>query len=194
MSIVELSDELLLKNIHQYDDHISFTILFRRHWKSLHKIVLSKTGDATVAEDLVQEIFVHLWENRHKLNAVISINGYLYGIARNKIFDYYRTSRKYGEAIALLDRYLKSEAPPSTENLDEREIREKLFDKAVEDLPERTRKIYILRARDQYSYEEIAKALDIKPQTARNAYSRAISILHQSTDGLLIMVLLFYII
>ncbi len=191
----ETSDAELLENIHLFRDQQSFTLLFRRHYNALYQLVISKTGDAALAEDIVQEIFVHFWENSHRLVNILSVNAYLSRIARNKIFDFYRTSQKHDDLLARLGHLLKNDAieESTPDYLKERELKEQVFETAVEELPERIREIYTLRARTGYSYEEIAELLNIKPQSARNAYSKAVAMLYDATGNLALALLLCYL-
>ena len=108
MTVKDLDDDTLLQNMHLYNDQDAFTILFRRHWKPLYKTILAKTGDVEQADDIVQEIFVQLWERRDKINRIISLKGYLNGIAYNKVIDVYRYTKKQEDTLALLGRQAAS--------------------------------------------------------------------------------------
>lgn len=193
MNHLELTDIELFDCIRQKDDQEAFTLLFRRYWHFLYQTVLNKTGDDGKAQDMVQEIFVHLWENRQSISVLSSFKSYLGGIARNKIFDYYKQSRKHDEQLLQLSWYMEqsdTDLPPDAITI--RRQQEEHFDRSVDNLPNSIREIYLLRACDRFSYEEIAEKLNIKQQTARNAYSRAIALLHQGV-GSMDFSLLFFI-
>jgi RNA polymerase sigma-70 factor (ECF subfamily) len=193
MSQSELTDTELLERIRQKDDQEAFTLLFRRYWFSLYQTVLNKTGDDGQAQDMVQEIFVHLWENRQSITILSSFKQYLGGMIRNRVFDYYKRSRRHNEQLLQLSRYLEqADTDYSRENIRNRGQQEDNFDRAVDSLPERIREIYLLRTRDRYSYEKIAEKLNIKQQTARNAYSRAITLLYENTGNMAFTLVLLY--
>jgi RNA polymerase sigma factor (sigma-70 family) len=184
MDKLRLTDIDLFKLIQQ-DDEEAFAVFFRRHWESLYKLVLHKTGDTLAAQDMIQEIFVHLWEKRHSIKVSTTLAQYLSGVVRNQVFDFYRQSKKQSAQLVQLGQWIEAtvDTSPQHDTIRERQSMEEIFDRAVEQLPTRMREIYLLRTRDRLSYEHIATQLQIKPQTARNAFSRAVTLLAEHTGN-----------
>lgn len=179
-----LSEEVELLKKMKAGDQQAFTMLFQYHWKQLYNIALSKTGEDHTAQDIVQELFLHLWEQRDKLEVQGPLSNYLYGILRNRIFDHYRTTKKQALQLEQLSILISSDeaAPMPQEALQQRAEREQRFDAAVRNLPARIRQVYQLRSQERYSFIDIASMLKIRPQTARNAYFRAKELLKQNSS------------
>lgn len=194
MEAAELSDSELFRLVTQDDDQQAYTLLFRRHWLSLYQLILRKTGNASEAQDMIQEIFIQLWEKRHSIQIFGSPRQYMNGMVRNQVFDYFRQSQKHSEQLEQLGRYLEEAGieDTSSETVKTRLSAETAFDNAVNNLPERIREIYLLRTRDRLSYETIAGLLNIKQQTARNAFSRAVALLTERTDSMAVVFYLVY--
>lgn len=184
------ADSELFEGIRAGDEN-AFTLLFQRHWKQLYTTALAKTADNAAAHDIVQELFLDLWEHRQSRTIHSSLQGYLYGMLRNRIFDYYRLSQKHEEQLQQLSLYLPEEEADLPELLSERAQKEQQFDEAVSNLPARIKEVYTLRCHNQYSFDTIAGILHIKPQTARNAYFRAKELLKQQASSYTISLLFF---
>ncbi len=171
------------------DDAAAFNTLFTRYWDRLHRTVVSKTGDSQAAFDIVQDVFVQVWQQRETLEIEIreTLLQYLSGIVRNKVFNYYRTNRRRLQQLKELTELLT--AAPDTEysviNVKEETEKERAWELAVDNLPGRMKEVYILRSRHQYSFRNIADTLKIKPQTAKNAFARAQELLREHFNGFL---------
>ena len=178
MSYSDMTDTVLL-NLLKEDDAAAFNTLFSRFWDRLYRTALAKTGESQAAFDIVQDIFVQLWQQRTSLEIRESLPQYFAGMLRNKAFNYYRASRRKRQQLQELTELLAATAGAGeyTINVKEELEKEKAWDQAVDSLPERMKEVYILRSRHRYSFRNIADALHIKPQTAKNAFSRAQALL-----------------
>lgn len=174
----QLSDLELLAQLKESDAE-AFNTLFHRNWSRLYAIAKAKTENEQAAFDMVQDIFVQLWIQRHTLDIRDSLQQYLSGAVRYQIFNYYRSLRREKAQLKQLGEML-TEEEDSKEEKDERIRRERDLEEAVDNLPTRMKDVYLLRIRDEYSFRDIAETLDIKPQTAKNTFSRALVLLRQS--------------
>ena len=68
----------------------SFNNVFQLYNKDLFNFLYYKLGDLQAAEDILQDVFITLWENRHHLKEGLSIQSYLYTLAKNLAFNYLR--------------------------------------------------------------------------------------------------------
>ena len=191
MSYHELSDTALLERLKNSDTE-AFNALFHGHWKWLYKAACDKTGDAQAAFDLVQDIFVQLWLQRASLEIRESLEQYLSGALRNQVFNYYRASRRKKEQLRVLGNMLAAATESADDDQKERARRETDLERAVDSLPRRIKDVYLLRIQHEYSFRDIADRLNIKPQTAKNAFSRALVLLREnlSQELLLLLILL----
>ena len=146
---------------------------FAAHYVGLCEYVLRLVGSGDVAQDLVHDLFLHLWDTRGPRDAVRLTRGYLYVAARNRALKYLRHRRV---AEAWIDRASREEAPPAGESPEEQYLQAEL-DRAVEcaiaELPRRCREIFLLRRRRHCSYQEIAASLHLSLGTVKSQMWRA---------------------
>src|SRR5256885_8839607 len=154
---------------------------FATHYCGLCDYVLRFVGSADAAQDLVQDLFLHLWDTRGPRDAVRLTRGYLYVAARNRALKYLR-HRRVAEAWA--DRAAREEPPsPAGESPEDWYLQGEL-DRAVQHaiagLPERCREIFLLRRHQHYSYQEIAASLHLSLGTVKSQMWRAMVWLQQT--------------
>jgi len=167
----------------------TFERAFEHYWAQLYHHALRKLNDQELAEDLVQECFVVLWNNGELLSKDKEIGGYLYGVLRHKILD---TFRKDQVRLRYADRYTKlpqTFANPADERLIVSEL-QKVIDDELALMPPRMVEIYRLKREQRLSTPEIAQKLGISEQTVKNQSYRAAERLKQrimSYDSSLLM-------
>lgn len=187
MSGLQSTDEELWERV-QLGQVEAFNELFRRHWPTLYRTAFARTDSQQAAFDIVQDIFIQLWLQRETLHIKESAIQYMQGAVRNQVFNYYRTTRRENEQLKALSRFLENTHEGSPDDPDAREV---ALAKAVDGLPGRIKDVYILRIHHAYSFRDIGAALNIKPQTAKNAYSRAVTLLRDRlAEGVILIILL----
>jgi len=148
-----------------------FAQLFREHWQPLLRHAVNKLGTNDLAQDIVQETFLVLW-NSDMLSRPGEVRAYLYGTIRHKILDEYRK-----DAVRL--RYAHDQAgrveqqfTSPDELLVARELG-KIIEEEIALMPERMREIFELKKHHRLSIAEIAQKLDLSEQTVKNQLYRA---------------------
>ena len=151
-----------------------FRNLFIDYYPSLISFALYYVGDKTIAEDLVQEVFVKLWETRERWSAVGDFSAYVYHMVRFKCFNYLRAEKIRNEATRSF-----------TEEVDITEINNyiaeetfRLVMNSMEDLPPACRTVFSLTL-EGYSAKEIAEKLDIAVETVKKQKQIARKILKE---------------
>lgn len=127
------------------------------------------------AKNIVQDLFLYLWERRDTLGAVSNLNAFLFTLLKNRCIDYYRHFIQIHAKKESLDRVQERELHLRMESLQqfdthmftEEEI-EELLEKAIANLPEKCRQVFILSRMEGFKHEEIAKQLDISVHTVQN--------------------------
>ncbi len=71
-------------------DKQAFDQLYHRYWRLLYMLAVQKTGTPPEAEDIVQEIFIDLWNKRARLEIIHNLRSYLVSTAYHKIFHFFR--------------------------------------------------------------------------------------------------------
>ena len=152
----------------------AYEVLFLRYWESLFGIAYQKTGSAPDALDIVQELFIHLWEHRETLQINGNVAAYLTASIKNRVVSWYRaSSSRAKQKAALLERLQampeeqqEQAATDYTSTLEE-------WQSAIDTLPKRMKEIYVLRQQQQLSIAEISSTLSLHPQSIRNQLSEA---------------------
>ncbi|TCD04235.1 sigma-70 family RNA polymerase sigma factor [Pedobacter frigidisoli] len=153
----------------------AFQLVFDAYWETLYKQALKKIHSNDLAQDLVQEVFICLWDKIDLLDAEKSVLAYLYAILRNKVLKVYEkdeVSLRYAINVTAKE----STAHIHSQNiLLEKELK-RIIDLEIERIPPRMKEIYILKKEDDLSIKEIADNLSLSEQTIKNqlqsAYTR----------------------
>jgi RNA polymerase sigma-70 factor (ECF subfamily) len=141
----------------QQGDRAAFGDLVSQHRQGVINVVYRLCGDSELAEDAAQEAFIRAWKNIHRYQTRAPFRNWVYRIATNAALDVLRRQR---ESIDIENVPLKSNRP-NPEKAAEIEERATLIQKAILDLPEASRSVIVLREYEEFSYREIAEALDI---------------------------------
>jgi len=156
--------------------------------KPILTTLLRLTGLYEEAEDITQDIFARLWENREKLDPAMRINYYLFRMAKGAAIDYYRRKRVAGEYIDSMD-WDELDNRESDGLIIEKEIR-LLKDMALDLMPEYRRTIYRLSHDEGLSNDQIAERLNVKKETVYQQLSLARKHLKELMQAIMVLLLL----
>ncbi|HMR81702.1 MAG TPA: RNA polymerase sigma-70 factor [Niabella sp.] len=182
----ELSDENLLELIRN-DDKTAFSEVYQRYAISLAEFCASRLHQIEDAHDVLQDLFVKLWENRHQLNVKGNLKNYLFSALRYRVIDKIRqnaTRENYAEMIRPLLDIVHSNNP--YEQLKAKDIKKHL-EEQLDKLPKKTQRIYKLSREEQLSTKEIAEHLQLPEQTVKNQLTIALKHLRDFTTILLLI-------
>lgn len=187
-SINSKSDDRELLISIRNGDQRAFAILFERHWKRLYRAALRNIDDRDVAEDIIQDCFISLWE-KSASREIENVGAYLYQSVRYKCFMHIRSgtiSKKH------LDRINSVATPqnPIEEFIDEREL-QAVLDHSMATLPDKCREIFYLSRFELLPNKKIAEQLHISPKTVENQITKALRILRVSVDKMISIILMF---
>ena len=172
------------------DGQLCFEDLFHHWYRPLCIYALHYLGSIEQAEDIVQECYMSLWERRYgmgdgSMDALKNPKSYLYTMVRNRCIDLLRKNRNMSEEEISIsaqsdeDDFSHTEKLYADEVLQEDSVTEARLWTAIDSLPEKCRKIFLMAKRDGLRYEEIAEDLDISENTVRNQISKALKILKE---------------
>ncbi len=174
-------------------------MLFSEYFAALCQVAYRIVPNPDASKDIVQDVFVRLWTHRQKLSIKTSLLGYLKQSVVNASIDHQR--RAYEQKKVSLDvddmvgsATVKLSADATTEAVEGNELKEQV-NRAIAQLPERCRLVFVLSRHEGLSYKEIAQKLGISPKTVENQMSKAFKILRQSLAAVLSLssVLLYYL-
>ncbi|MBN1349795.1 RNA polymerase sigma-70 factor [candidate division KSB1 bacterium] len=163
-----------LEKIHQGDKN-EFEKLYRRFCQSLILFANKYVYKLDIAENIVQDVFVNIWQNRTTLDPTCNIKTYLFTSVKNHALNYIkrqRIERRYKETIVIDER--NDQTPEIQYNLNELEVQ---INKTVEKLPEKRRIIFLMSRQDHLTYAEIAEVLGISVKTVENQMGKALKTL-----------------
>lgn len=184
-----ITQELLtrLKN----GDMLAFDQVYERYCHKLFSFVSKIVKDEAEAEDIVQEVFVKIWESREKLGDYKLLNSYIFTIAYNSSVSIIRrriVDKKYIEH--LKNSSIIHSAPETVTEFEFNELN-KHTQKLIDGLPERQKQIFLLHREKGLSYAEIAVQLGISKNTVEVHMVRALKYLRENIDNSLLVNVLF---
>jgi len=171
-----MDDKILYRRIKEGDE-LAFEKLFRKYYEGLLRLIWGYVKSEAIAEEIIQDVFFDIWKKRERLDIKESISAYLFRAARNMSIDYVRHSKvEQSWADEKKSLYSINAHPSIDEKLNTKLILVEV-QKAIQELPERRREIFILSRYDGLSYREIAKLLDISVSTVETQISRSLKTL-----------------
>ncbi|WP_344849173.1 RNA polymerase sigma-70 factor [Pedobacter jeongneungensis] len=178
--------ETLLSSL-QCGSHRAMEEIYQVYWEGVFDAALKKTGDEALAQDITQEIFISLWENRKTINLSGSLGAYLHGAVKYKVINYFRSGsikeQHQPALIALMD---EQHAAAADDKLILKELHLEV-DAAIALLPEKMQQVFSMSRKQEKSIKEIATELDISVQTVKNQISAALKLLKKSLSYILLI-------
>jgi RNA polymerase sigma-70 factor (ECF subfamily) len=153
------------------NDIDAFNTLYWKYHGPVYANALKLIKDPTIAEDIVQDVFVTLWEKRHAIDPKQDIAGWLFVVSHHKTID--QLKRKLRQTLAEKILYSIIEDP----NVLEDDITEEqlgAIEKAVDQLSPQKRKVFELCKMQKRTYENAAEELHISKYTVKEYLSEAI--------------------
>ncbi|MXN92341.1 RNA polymerase sigma-70 factor [Flavobacterium sp. Sd200] len=176
MAFVDRFTDIELIEQIKNDDEGAFTVIYKKNWEIMYLAAYNLVKDKSVSEDIVQEVFVSLWQRRAKLEIKVSIKSYLYTSTIYKVYDHLKKNKKLLKQ-ELFDNNIEA-ANPETKLMHEELIH--YLDTVVDSLPAKCKEVYKLSRENMLSNKEIADHLDISQRTVEGHISKALKILKES--------------
>ena len=175
------SDEALMHQV-AWGHREAMAPLVRRYASGLLTFLHRMTGDRHRAEELFQETFLALWQNRRRYTHPRPFRPWLFGIAMNK---YRASSRKLAIIPALAQLWHDAPAQSAAPTPDEAAMADEtasLVAQAVATLPPKQRAVLVLRVWNGMKYSEIAASLDVAEATIRSQMFHALASLRKHLE------------
>jgi RNA polymerase sigma-70 factor (ECF subfamily) len=159
------NESYILQRIADGDERC-FRQLYDRYRNKVYSIAWRITGLELAAEDVVQEAFIKVWENREKLPSLNNFGGWLNTITRHHI---YNNLRKLAHEERFL-RHLLAQKPAAADTMESLAFDElqKLLHKAVNELTPQQKKVYLFSREEGLSHSDIGEILGISPNTVKS--------------------------
>lgn len=182
-SKIDFTDEAAMEG-YKSGDVKCFELLLYRYNQRIFRFILGMVqGNRTVAEDLLQEVFIKLIENKNSFDDTRKFSTWLYGMTRNHVIDYFRKEKfrrhssldnspgKGDSNVTLLD-HVRSEHRDQEELIRDKQSREKILE-ILDELREEYREVFILREIDGLKFDEIADITDTNLNTVKSRHRYA---------------------
>ena len=177
--------ELLIRL--QEDDQYAFTSIYNKYWKNLYAVAYSILKDKTICEDIVQDIFINVWNKRKSIAIKVSLKAYLTSSVKYEVF---RQLKKKIEALEIVDDLLIDPNNSAQENMDYKELLVHM-NNVVNKLSTKCREVFILSREKELSHKEIAVIRNISTKTVENHIGKALGSL-KDVIGYNILIFLFF--
>lgn len=159
---------------------------FNEHFHHLVLSALRYVNDYDKAEDIVQDVFVKVWQNFDELKLIDDLKPYLFKAVKNSCLNYLRHIKVKQEFI-VSSRDLNSSLEQVAEELKMDEETCNKIHKAVNKLPELWREAFVLSKYDHLKYHEIAKEMNISQKTVEKYISKSLQLLRHELKDLLLV-------
>lgn len=170
-----LSEQEIVGAIREGNERI-FEETFRKYYQSLCNYANSILKEMDEAEEVVQNLFLSIWEKRNDLEINISLKSYLYRAVHNHCLNrikHLKIREEYQQyAVNFYDASYESVNQTVMKNELETKIEE-----AIKKLPEQCRLIFRMSRFEELKYHEIAEQLELSPKTVENQIGKALKIL-----------------
>lgn len=165
-----------------------FKIFFNKHYEVFVIYANGYLFDKKASEDIIQDVFIYLWEHADKIHIKSSLKGYLYAMIRNRCLNYLKS-------IKITDNYnylefniniITEHIFDSTSEEDKTLVYHQILN-IVESLPEKMQQVVKLKFLHNYKYSEIAEEMNISINTVKTQLKRAKSRISELITALLLL-------
>jgi RNA polymerase sigma-70 factor (ECF subfamily) len=161
------------------DDGVAFERLYHKYNRKLYNFAFKMLHSRVESEGIVQDTFIKLWENRKKLDDSLSVSGYLFKIAQNKIYNLFRSRINDMYYREYLKEYAHKLETTLEEKIDQNDLFI-LFEQLIDKLPDRRKEIFLLSRNEGLTYKQIAVKLGISENTVDTQIRKALDFFRQN--------------
>lgn len=169
-------------------EEAAFHDLFTRFRSYLVLFAMRRIGQLDVAEDIVQETFIAIWENKKTFNSYQGLKAYLYELVQNKCTNYLKHKQVEDKYVSFVK--TTGEEVEGDYNLMQEEIYRELY-VAVRELPEKCQRVFELHLEGKKN-DEIAEILGISVLTVKSHKQNALHILKEKMGSLFLLYIYIY--
>jgi RNA polymerase sigma-70 factor (family 1) len=168
-------------------DHAAFAEVYARYWNGLYHTAFGILRQEDIAQDIVQEVFIDLW-NRRQAAGIKALKPYLHQAARFQVLKAIRAGKvdqSFYERVARITVRISDTDPVQFKELQE------IINGLLESLPDNCREVFRLSREEHMTYAEIALRLDISVKTVEKRMSLALRHFRVGLDGSLPLLIFF---
>lgn len=165
-----MDDTTIVKGLKQGDEQ-TIRYFVRKYQDKIYATCLSFIRNQTDAADITQEVFIHALQAIHSFNQQAQLSTWLYRIAVNKALNFIRDNKKHQghQPLTALENHYNNNSASSLENHDVK----RALDQAIEALPEKQKKVFVLSKLQELSYKEICSLTGLSCSSVESLLHRA---------------------
>jgi len=177
----------------KWNTEAGFEALFKELYAPLHRYASGLIADEQQAEELVQDVFLKLWQQKDQIQIASNVQAYLYRAVHNNAMNLLNHEKVKAKYQTYMKTRTAQYADSPSKALDVKELKEQIF-RAMDKIPEKCRAIFFLSRQESLSYRDIAGQLGISIKTVENQMSKALKILREELrDYLPFTAILFFL-
>lgn len=170
-------DLTLLERLQQQDSR-AMNLVYELYWAPMLSHAFRMLQDEEACQDILQEVFLTLWDKAPTLHADTVIPAYLHVLVRNRVLNALAKEKVKTDHLESFTRFAQGQSLAPDAYYIEQELAEEV-DKEVAKMPEGMRQVYELSRIQQLSHQEIAEILAISPHTVKRQMNKVLSRLRQ---------------
>lgn len=155
------------------DSEEAFEVLYLRHWENIYKAAFVLLKDSSASKDVVQDIFIWLWQKRNQLE-IQTLPAYLKTAVKFKVANYIRSGNFRESFFETLGKLTITENAPEAAEITEMKELKAIIINAVELLPDKCRTIYKLSRNENLTNQQIADQLGLSVKTVEGQMTIAL--------------------
>jgi RNA polymerase sigma-70 factor (ECF subfamily) len=185
-------DNISFEAIKKGDEKV-YQFVFNELYEDLCKYAFLYVNDESTSKELIQILFIKLWEKRQTINITTSLKSYLFRAARNACLNHirdYKVIERLDDVCFELENDMLQEMS-DFESLDKILVQQKI-DEAIESLPPKCKEIFLLSRKNELTYTQIANELDITRKTVENQMGIALKKLRDKLSPILFLFVWYF--
>ena len=190
-----LPDKLENINLRNYgapSQEAMFNTIFREQEYKLYTLALRLTKSDQNAKDIIQEVFLNLWERRDRIHEIDNVEAWLYRVTENKVVDFLRKASADNRLKKAIWHNLQEILNDTGAQVEAKEFNT-LIQKAIDQLPPQRKIIYRLNREIGLNYKEIADKLHISRHTVKNQLHESLKFMRGFLSIRISVILFFFL-
>ncbi len=175
------TDQHILSQLRSGDQH-ALNSLFDEFFTPLMRKAYSLTGNRELSEEIVQDVFVSIWNGRGKLEIKTSWKSYLFQAVRYRCYTHFKKEISKPKVESTEDSFMYAHSDETDHPIQSEDL-ESIIAQAIAALPEKTRAIFLLSREEDLSYKEISEQLDTSVKNVEYHMGNALKILRSFLES-----------